>query len=280
MSNIRLIIGEKTYPFKSMYFHGGEPHVELLEEALVALQSDDARVLIDARVGSMNDFGTLLALTSAIKYIREDIMLFMPYFPGARQDRREDGFAFTAKMYADIINAQKYNTVFIVDPHSPVTPALLDFCQVLPTAEVVKMFIENMNITGLICPDAGAERRTLELAKQLGIEHVVFARKKRDPKTGSLSGFSLDTLPTYGDYLVVDDICDGGATFISLAKEYTKDPYRASLHLWVTHGIFSKGLTELFKHYTTIGCTDSFPSASHVAPLQVYRLAGSTYNEA
>jgi hypothetical protein len=38
--------------------------------------------------------------------------------------------------------------------------------------------------------------------------------------------------------------------------------------LWVTHGIFSKGLEELRKHYTSIGCSDSFPGVA-VAEAQV-----------
>lgn len=264
MSNVELIVGNLDREYKSLYFPGGEPHIELSINAQESLKDLDSKVLIHARVGSMNDFGTLLALTSAVKRFREDITLFMPYFPGARQDRHEEGFAFTVKMYADIINAQEYDSVNIVDPHSSVTPALVDRCYVVPHYEAVAQFISGLRIEGLICPDAGAEKRTLDLAKFLRIDNVVYARKIRDPKTGKLYGSSLGKLPTIGEYLVVDDICDGGGTFLGLAEEWAKDPYAkspyAGLHLWVTHGIFSKGLDELFKHYANIGCTDSFPS--------------------
>jgi len=46
--------------------------------------------------------------------------------------------------------------------------------------------------------------------------------------------------------MIVDDICDGGATFILLAKEL----YAAGakeVNLFVTHGIFSKGLIPLYE---------------------------------
>jgi ribose-phosphate pyrophosphokinase len=130
----------------------------------------------------------------------------------------------------------------------------------------------NITITGLICPDAGAERRTSELNKLFNVP-ITYARKKRDSKTGALSGFHLDPLPEAGAYLIADDICDGGGTFIGLAQEYRKDPKGiGALFLWVTHGIFSKGVDELLKHFAMIGTTDSFPSDTIKAPYPLVRV--------
>ena len=68
-------------------------------------------------------------------------------------------------------------------------------------------------------------------------------------------GFSLANKPilhlmnspeeVFGDVtgksvLIADDICDGGRTFIELAK-VLKERGAAHIHLHVTHGIFSKG---------------------------------------
>lgn len=246
--------------YKGFYFSGGEPHVEIPNPDAFR----GAQVLLNARVGSMNDLGMLLALTDAVKRCRASrVDLILPYFPGARQDREEKGFALTAKVYADIINSQGYGAVFILDPHSAVTPALLNRCVVLPHTGLVAQFLEqHAPIDGLICPDAGAERRTLELAKFLNCNNVVFARKKRDPKTGNLSGFSLESLPVDGNYLIADDLCDGGGTFIGLAERFLEDPRGTGLlYLWTTHGIFSKGLETLSKYFSKIGSSDSFPSA-------------------
>ena len=44
--------------------------------------------------------------------------------------------------------------------------------------------------------------------------------------------------------VILDDICDGGGTFIALAqvlRERTRQP----LYLYVTHGLFTKGLAPL-----------------------------------
>lgn len=254
--NIFIVDKVGSVGFSNFLFPGGEPHVRI--DHPVGLTN--ASVLIDARVGNMNDMGMLLAVTDAVHRCRpKSIELLIPYFPGARQDRVEPGTPLTVKIYADLVNLQRYDIVWILDPHSAVTSGLIDNCQILRHVPLVQCFIQS-DITGLICPDAGAEKRTLDLAREIGCETVVFARKERDVKTGDLSGFSLDPLPRPGAYLVVDDICDGGGTFIGLAEQYRLDPNGTGpLDLWVTHGIFSKGIAALAAHYRVIGCSDSFP---------------------
>ncbi|RYF48025.1 MAG: phosphoribosyltransferase [Cytophagaceae bacterium] len=57
--------------------------------------------------------------------------------------------------------------------------------------------------------------------------------------------------------LIVDDICDGGGTFIGLAAELRKlNPERISLA--VSHGIFSKGIDPLTNWLDHVYTTDSF----------------------
>jgi ribose-phosphate pyrophosphokinase len=41
-------------------------------------------------------------------------------------------------------------------------------------------------------------------------------------------------------YVIADDICDGGRTFIELAKEL-RGMGAQIVHLYVTHGFFTKG---------------------------------------
>ena len=54
-------------------------------------------------------------------------------------------------------------------------------------------------------------------------------------------------------FLIVDDICDGGRTFLEAAK-ILKEETTGKLFLYVTHGIFSKGIDELLEHYEHIYC--------------------------
>jgi ribose-phosphate pyrophosphokinase len=274
--NIGLWVTESNYfhNYTAGFFPGGEPHVEI--EDPMSLRLKDVEII--ARVGSSEDFMMMLALTHAVRQIVPSrLTLVLPYFPGARQDRLEHGFAFTAKMYADLINAQRYDEVFVLDPHSHVTPAIIRNVSVIDHKPLVEEFLLSnglkSRLQGIICPDAGAEKRTSDLAAYLKCDTIVPARKKRDPMTGALSGFSLEALPSEGLYLMADDICDGGGTFIGLANEYRKDPLGTGpLILWTTHGIFSKGYDELVKHFYQIGCSDSFPSYVKGYHSQVSRL--------
>jgi len=55
---------------------------------------------------------------------------------------------------------------------------------------------------------------------------------------------------------VVDDICDGGGTFIGLADLLDERAMRADLY--VTHGLFSQGTEKLVQRYSEhVICTDS-----------------------
>ena len=183
--------------------------------------------------------------------------LILPHVPGGRQDRLNDSgdFLFTLKSVARMINDRGFDKVVVLDPHSNVTPALIDRCETVTLASLLKNFWKGYS--GVIAPDAGAAKRAFEVAQVLESPFHQ-AEKHRDVTTGKLSGFAAPTIKYGEHYLVVDDICDGGGTFLGLADVIKKAGAYASL--FVTHGIFSQGTEELLKCYKTITCTDSIVS--------------------
>lgn len=58
-------------------------------------------------------------------------------------------------------------------------------------------------------------------------------------------------------YVIVDDICDGGRTFVELAKAIKAGRPTAKIYLIVTHGIFSAGYTQLKEYFERIYTTNS-----------------------
>jgi ribose-phosphate pyrophosphokinase len=191
--------------------------------------------------------------------------LLLPLVPGSRQDRllSEGDFLFTAKSIADEINRRGFPSVTVIDPHSNVTPALIDRCRVMTPADLIADDMNRVDFSynGVISPDAGAESRASGVARVLGLP-LLRGWKKRDIGTGKLSGFGLQDLPHKNDesgrgghYLVVDDICDGGGTFIGLAEEIHKQ--QATADLYTTHGLYTLGLTKLLKSYQRVITTDS-----------------------
>ena len=248
--------GKREIQFQSFTFSGGEPHIKINPDFVVS-----EPVTITHRINSFNDFGLLLLAIDALK--RMDVKLinvFIPYFPAARQDRvMISGEPLSVKVYADILNSLKLNKVTVFDAHSEVTPALLDNCEVIPNHAFIAEVLEKIGKeVKLISPDGGALKKIYKVSEYLGGVEVVECSKSRDVKTGKLSGFKVYNDDLKGmDCLIVDDICDGGGTFVGLAEELKKKN-AGKLYLAVSHGIFNKGFDVFQKDFEKIFTTNSF----------------------
>jgi ribose-phosphate pyrophosphokinase len=260
----------KEIKFESFIFSGGEPHIKIAPDF-----DRDETVTITHRLNSFNDLGLLCLAVDALRRMRvRDIDLFIPYFPAARQDRvMISGEPLSVKVYADIINALRLNKVTVFDPHSEVTPALLDSCEVILNHLFIKKVISTIgNEVKLISPDGGALKKIYKTAAYLGGIEVVECSKSRDVNTGHLSGFQVyhDDLKR-STCLIVNDICDGGATFTGLA-DALRQKNAGDLYLAVSHGIFSKGFDLLTSSFKTIFTTDSFRDMEDVSGVTQIKL--------
>ena len=253
--------------YKSFLFAGGEPHIKISNNFDASLP-----VTITHRINSFNDLGLICITVDALKRMGvKEINLFIPYFPAARQDRvMIPGEPLSVKVYADIINAMALASVTVFDPHSEVTPALLNNCVTVSNHEFIKQVIAKIGTeVKLISPDGGALKKIYKVSEFLGGAEVVECSKSRDVKTGKLSGFKVYAEDLAGaDCLIVDDICDGGGTFIGLA-EALKAKNAGKLYLAISHGIFSKGFDELGKYFEQIFTTDSIKEVDHEGVTQI-----------
>ncbi|MBN8640828.1 MAG: ribose-phosphate pyrophosphokinase [Flavobacteriales bacterium] len=254
--NFQPIASENQIEFQSFIFSGGEPHIKISNNFDVNLT-----VTITHRINSFNDLGLLLLAVDALRRMNvKTIQAFIPYFPAARQDRLMiPGEPLSVKVYADIINNLNLDKVIVFDPHSEVTPALLNNVEVMYNYDFIKKVIENIGSSAkLISPDGGALKKIYKVSEYLGGIEVVECSKSRDVKTGKLSGFKVYNDDLQGaDCLIVDDICDGGGTFIGLA-EALKSKNAGKLYLAVSHGIFSKGFAEMNAIFEKVYTTNSF----------------------
>lgn len=218
----------------------------------IATTSMDTMIL---RPKTLESFVTGMFIVDALEgrgiYIEH---LILPHVPGGRQDRMnpEGDVLFTLKSVAKMINDRGFDSVTVFDPHSTVTPALINRCHVITPAEILKGFWAGYS--GIIAPDVGAAKRAFDVAQVLGLPFHQ-AEKHRDVATGKLSGFAAPTIKSGEHYLVVDDICDGGGTFLGLGKVI--QDAGAFADLYVTHGVFSKGLDDLLKVYKKVTTTDT-----------------------
>ncbi|UUZ75448.1 hypothetical protein LP414_27415 [Polaromonas sp. P1(28)-13] len=97
-----------------------------------------------------------------------------------------------------------------------------------------------------------ANKKVLNFAQVHGFKDVVRADKTRDTLTGKITGTAVYSQDVGNrDFLILDDICDGGRTFLELAKELRKLT-TGKLYLYVSHGIFSQGCLHLARHFERI----------------------------
>jgi ribose-phosphate pyrophosphokinase len=246
---------EEEIIFQNFTFSGGEPHIKIDPNFDV-----NQKITITHRLNSFNDLGLLCIAVDALRRMDvKDIELFIPYFPAARQDRvMIKGEPLSVKVYADIINSMQFDKVFVFDAHSEVTAALVNNCDVIPNHTFIEAVIKKTgNNVKLISPDGGALKKIYKVSEFLGGVEVVECSKSRDVKTGRLSGFKVYNDDLLGaDCLIVDDICDGGGTFVGLAEEL-KNKNAGKLYLAVSHGIFNKGFAVL-DCFEKIFTTNSF----------------------
>lgn len=258
---------ENNIDYNFFTFSGGEPHIKIISEL-----ENVSEVTITHRIQSFNDIGTLLLATNALKNMGiKKLHVVIPYFPAARQDRlMVSGEPLSVKVYADIINAQNFESVTVFDPHSEVTPALLNNCRIIDNHKFIERITQQLSDNLLlISPDGGALKKIYKVAAYLQNYEVIECSKSRNVKTGQLTGFKVYADDLQGkDCLIVDDICDGGGTFLGLAKEL-KAKNAGNLYLAISHGIFSKGFDELEKHFTKIFTTDSFKTIENDNCIQI-----------
>ena len=254
--------------FKSGIYPGGEVWVRFEEASVSPL------CFVFADIWSSDDAMKLFMVTDALKRMgAETIHLSMPYLPYARQDRVANvGESFSLKVFCQMINAMQYASVIVTDAHSDVSLALLDRVVNRTSEEVLRQHLPALTLERrliLVAPDAGAIKKTQKIADAYGLSYVR-ADKTRDTLTGELSGAVVYSDSVGPDsFLIVDDICDGGRTFLNLAVELRKFT-KGQVNLYITHGIFSAGfkaLSATFDHVYVANTryeTGDLPSNFHV----------------
>lgn len=220
------------------------------EKAYIGETPRSAQITMNFESNSdLFDLALLVDATRRLYTQGVDISLHMPYLPYARQDRVcNKGESLSVKVVADFINSLGFVSVICNDIHSAVGAALIDrlsHVDLVNSATSLLRYIDRGDVV-LVSPDAGAEKKVFDFAKAYHFPSVVRASKVRNVATGKIEATTLiDVVPdTAKTLLIVDDICDGGRTFIELAKalKATFGRGKPEIHLYVTHGIFSAGL--------------------------------------
>lgn len=172
------------------------------------------------------------------------VNLHIEYLPYARQDKWiANNTTFALYTFANILNSLEFDEVTIVDPHSIEAILAINKAKaVYPHIPLFKAW--ELTRSDLVCyPDKGARTKYTEIYKNYPF---IYGEKVRDQATGHITNYDLFLSENIEGkrLLIIDDICDGGKTFELLADQVLSLGVE-EVNLFVTHGIFSKGLIPL-----------------------------------
>jgi ribose-phosphate pyrophosphokinase len=255
--------GRGTVAWEAIAFPDGQQNVIIRSSRV----SEEIKIL--SRLRDFRDLELVLCATASLREMgARRIHLFAPYFCGSRSDRKfvVGGNNYLRDVICPLVNASSFETVTTLDPHSDVLEACLRGFRKLDNHEIIKKAIATAGTeVVLVAPDAGAIKKTWAAATALGIADIVVAEKVRELSTGKILRTEIHGMGCEVDgktFMIVDDICDGGRTFTALATAirsgFAPNRVPPAIHLVVTHGIFSAGLSPFNNLIDRIHTTNSF----------------------
>jgi ribose-phosphate pyrophosphokinase len=282
--------------YKHFTFSAGEEQVRVgdvspFNELVIKTNITNSRDLVEL-VMVLNSVSHQLGLKTT-ETVR--VVVDLPYLPYSRQDRVcYPGEAFGLEQLVLMVTSSMLQGIEWVvntwDAHSKTAEEEFNSFGVEFNNIGVNFFLEQFVNQGrldkgiidnlvIVAPDKGAVKRANLAAKVLGVTDIIYGEKVRDPENGEILGIIVERELPDGTVtaspeqlgikgkpiLIVDDICDGGRTFIELAKSL-KTYGTGAIYLYVTHGIFSKGF-EVFE-----GLIDQFYVANLFPAEEPYNL--------
>jgi ribose-phosphate pyrophosphokinase len=193
----------------------------------------------------MGELFDLICLVKKLRGISRNqvIYLHLPYIPNARMDRvKHDSDVFTLKYFAEVINDLNFDKVYVGDPHSNVSMALINNVEEegyilndgirMACYEINKKYNVNEDELLFFYPDEGSVKRYADLMKK----EYAYGIKNRDWETGQIKSLDIVGSELVKDryVLIVDDICSKGGTFY-FAGSKLKELGAKKVFLYVTH---------------------------------------------
>ena len=174
--------------------------------------------------------------------------LKISYLPYARQDKLpSNNSTFALYPFSNLLNSLKFDNITIIDPHSKIATEIINNSNATYPIKQLQEALLNTWSNNICYPDKGAlDKYSTTAYKETVGNDYFYGEKVRNQDNGDIISYKLigEFKNKNKNVMIVDDICDGGATFILLTKELYKAGAK-EVNLFVTHGLFTKGIQVL-----------------------------------
>ena len=261
MSNIQLLATKYNQPFevpfKAWKFPAGEIGVQLLEIEGVDFNGCS---IMWKYTGDNDDLMRVLQLRDAVYQIdtEYDVSLVIPYLPYSRQDRACHPGESNALDVFMMVLTPHFHEIYTFDVHNE--RAFYNHqgaCKLVNIGQEV--CASNLpKYDYFIAPDDGAAKKIYKHRQVNYAENptkVITMKKTRVDGKVIYEPLPCGTIPVGSKVCVVDDLADGGQTFLSVMDAIDAYDYASSkVDLYVTHGIFTnkEKFMQMYDLYDTI----------------------------
>lgn len=251
----------------------GQKSVRLLLDKL----NNKVPVTINCRIKNFAELEVLYCLCNAL--VKNDFHIELVnyiYLFGMRSDR-----AFNPgepNYFRDVIaQALRGGNIRILFPHNDIVRQHLN-AQLIPCLGY--SFEEAFDISALSPVYLWADQSADYLKQSINLTHShkssIFGSFEKKRENGQVKTIGLadsvrerlKSLNATCPIVIMDDLCDGGGTFIAEAQYLRDVGIKNPLYLFVGHGLFTKGLEPVLAHFDKILCTNSYQDINHKDVLQ------------
>lgn len=223
-----------------------------------------------------NLFEMLLMVDAAKRASAKSIVVVVPYFGFARQDRKDKPrVPIGAKMVANLITAAGAGRIITMDLHADQIQGFFEFpVDHLYASTVFIPYIKNLNLPNLTMasPDMGGTKRANAYAKHLGADVVVCYKQRK--KANVIEDMFLIGEVKGRDVILVDDMIDTAGT-LTKAADIMMENGATTVRAVCTHPILSGSAYERIENsaLSELIVTDTIPLKKESPKIKVLTVA-------
>tara|TARA_B110000459_G_scaffold203616_1_gene260849 strand:+ start:13322 stop:14254 length:933 start_codon:yes stop_codon:yes gene_type:complete len=243
---------------KKTFFSDGEFQVSFEE----TVRGQDVFIVQSTMPPSDNLFEMLLMVDAAKRASARKIIVVIPYFGFARQDRKDKPrVAIGAKLIANMLMAAGIDRIMTMDLHADQIQGFFEVpVDHLYGSTIFSPEIEKLNAGNLImaAPDAGGAKRANSYAKRFDTGLAICHKQRK--KANEIAEMTVIGDVSGKDVILVDDMVDTAGT-LTKAADLFMEKGALSVRAFCTHAVLSGPAYERITNsaITELVVTDSIP---------------------
>lgn len=254
MQTVNLIKPEKSsISYSISRFPDGEVQITLGEFS----HKDSVDVI--CRITNPEELFILMQVCDILHRHGVEFEISIYYLMTMRMDRVMDfNRPFSLSIVCNVLDNLGARFIGIFSPHSNAYTNLLKKTH---SGEIGSNATDTPDIAKyqLVIPDEGAEER-YSFYSDFYSSDLVICSKVRDLKTGKITSIKINNPESIlgKPLLILDDLCDGGGTFVGIAEAIRKIRPDVNLNIYVEHMVNPRGIENLSKNFDRVWFTNSY----------------------